>query len=98
MSASLCSVEVSTILVEFVEAQEYLNEYMSSYGKNKKEGDKLRIMATSYFQAANYSRLQEWTKSAELLDKFFENYPDPKSNVYYPFALFRSCELLLCGE
>ena len=88
MSASLFSVEVSTILVKFVEAQEYLNEYMSSYGKNKKEGDKLRIMATSYFQAANYSRLQEWTKSAELLDKFFENYPDPKSNVYYPFALF----------
>ena len=75
-------------LGQFVEAQEYLNEYMSSYGKNKKEGDKLRIMATSYFQAANYSRLQEWTKSAELLDKFFENYPDPKSNVYYPFALF----------
>ena len=54
----------------------------------RKREDKLRIMATSYFQAANYSRLQEWTKSAELLDKFFENYPDPKSNVYYPFALF----------
>ncbi|MGD1978944.1 MAG: tetratricopeptide repeat protein [Akkermansiaceae bacterium] len=74
-------------LGQFFEAQPILNDYMKTYG-DKKETDKLRLLATTYFQAANYSRLQEWTRSAELLDKFFAKYPDPKTNVYYPFALF----------
>ncbi len=74
-------------LGEFFDAQPLLNDYMKSYGKDEKT-DKLRVMAATYFQAANYSRLQEWTLSADLLDKFFVKYPDPKSNVYYPFALF----------
>ena len=71
----------------FVEAQPLLNEYVSTY-KKAKDGDKTRIQATSYFQAANYSRLQEWSRSASLLDGFLKEYPDAKTNVYYPFALF----------
>lgn len=72
---------------EFFEAQPLLDEYMSSYGRDE-ETDGTRLLAATYFQAANLSRLQEWTRSADLLDKFFAKYPDPKTNVYYPFALF----------
>jgi tetratricopeptide (TPR) repeat protein len=72
---------------EFFEAQPLLDEYMSSYGKDEKT-DGTRLLAATYFQAANLSRLQEWTRSADLLDKFFVKYPDPNTNVYYPFALF----------
>jgi len=71
----------------FADAQPLLNEYISTY-KKAKDGDKIRIQATSYFQAANYSRLQEWSRSASLLDAFLKEYPDSKTNLYYPFALF----------
>jgi tetratricopeptide (TPR) repeat protein len=74
-------------LGRFAEAQPLLNEYISTYKKGE-NGDKLRIQAGSYFQAANYSRLQEWSRSAALLDAFLEEYPEPKNNLYYPFALF----------
>ncbi len=74
-------------LARFVEAQSLLDEYIATYKKSK-EGDKLRVQAASYFHAANYSRLQEWSKSAGLLDAFLKEYPEPKSNLYYPFALF----------
>lgn len=70
----------------FNDAQPLLNDYVSTY--DNKDGDKLRVQAATYFKAANYSRLQEWTKSASLLDEFLKRYPDPKSNVYFPFALF----------
>ena len=70
----------------FVEAQPLLNEYVETY--DGKDADKIRMQAALYFQAANYSRLQEWTKSASLLDLFLKKYPDPKSNLYFPFALF----------
>ncbi|MFT6862057.1 MAG: tetratricopeptide (TPR) repeat protein [Akkermansiaceae bacterium] len=73
-------------LGQFVDAQPLLNEYIKTY--DNKDADKLRVQAASYFKAANYSRLQEWTESAKLLDAFFERYPDPKTNVYFPFALF----------
>ncbi|MFT7173295.1 MAG: tetratricopeptide (TPR) repeat protein [Paracoccaceae bacterium] len=71
----------------FMDAQPLLNEYVDTYKKSK-EGDKLRVQAASYFHAANYSRLQEWSRSASLLDDFLKEYPDPKSNLYFPFALF----------
>jgi tetratricopeptide (TPR) repeat protein len=74
-------------LAKFVEAQPLLNEYLDTYKKSK-DADELRTQATSYFQAANYSRLQEWARSAALLDAFLKDYPDPKTNLYYPFALF----------
>lgn len=71
---------------KFVEAQPLLNEYVDTYGG---EGaDKTRIQAALYFQAANYSRLQEWTRSATLLDAFLKKYPDARSNIYMPFALY----------
>lgn len=73
-------------LGEFFEAQPLLDQYISTYKNDK--GDKTRIQAGSYFQAANLSRLQEWTRSASLLDRFFSEYPDPKTNPYFPFALY----------
>ena len=74
-------------LGEFADAQPLLDEYISTYKKSK-EADDTRVQATTYFQAANRSRLQEWTKSATLLDSFLKEYSDPNTNVYYPFALF----------
>lgn len=70
----------------FVEAEPLLNEYVSTY--DKEGADKTRLQAALYFQAANYSRIQEWTKSAQLLDVFFNKYPDPATNPYFPFALY----------
>ncbi len=70
----------------FVEAQPLLDEYVETY--DGKDADKIRMQAALYFQAANYSRMQEWTKSAGLLDTFLKKYPDPKSNLYLPFALY----------
>lgn len=74
-------------LGEFYEAQPLLDEYIKTYG-DAETTDTTRLQAATYFQAANLSRLQEWTRSADLLDKFFAKYPDPKTNVYYPFALY----------
>lgn len=74
-------------LAQFVDAQGLLDQYVATYKKSK-DADKLRVQAASYFHAANYSRLQEWTKSAGLLDAFLKEYPDPKTNLYFPFALF----------
>lgn len=74
-------------LGHFVEAQPLLNEYVSTYKKSK-EKDEIRAQAASYFHAANYSRLQEWSKSASLLDAFLKEYSDSQTNIYFPFALF----------
>lgn len=71
---------------EFMEAQPLLNDYVDTYGG--KSADKTRIQAALYFQAANYSRLQEWTKAASLLDSFLKKYPSAQTNIYMPFALY----------
>jgi len=73
-------------LGEFRDAQPLLNEYLETYGNKK--GNQSRIKAASYFQAANYSHLQHWTKSAKLLDEFFKKNPDLKTNPYFPYALY----------
>ena len=45
-------------------------------------------MAALYFQASNHTKISEWEKAAALLDSFLKAYPDPKKNIYMPFALF----------
>jgi tetratricopeptide (TPR) repeat protein len=63
-------------------AQPLLDQHVEKYPTSQ------FIEASLYFQASNLSRLQFWTKSAKLLDAFFVKYPDPKNNVFYPFALY----------
>ncbi len=70
----------------FYEAQPMLDEYIKTYGGES--ADKTRLQAATYFQAANRSRLQEFKEAGRLLDKFLKKYPEPRSNIYYPFALF----------
>lgn len=70
----------------FLKARPLLDEFMATYGEGK--GDKGRLMAASYFQAANYSRLMEIEKSAAHLDAFLKKYPDAGKNPYLPFALY----------
>lgn len=70
----------------FEEARPHLDNYHSLYGE--KPFDNARLIAASYFRAANYSRLQEWTRSASLFDAFLKKYPDPEKNPYLPYALF----------
>jgi tetratricopeptide (TPR) repeat protein len=67
---------------KFDVAQPLLDQHVESYPKSQ------FAEAALYFQASNLSRLQFWTKSAKLLDEFFVKYPDPKANVFFPFALY----------
>ncbi len=45
-------------------------------------------VAAQYFQASNFAQLQIWDKAGAHLDKFLQDHPNPKENVYLPFALF----------
>jgi tetratricopeptide (TPR) repeat protein len=67
---------------QFAKAQPLLDKHVELYPKSR------FAQAAQYFQASNLSRLQEWNKSAELLDAFLAAHPDPGSNVYLPFALY----------
>ncbi|MCX6872903.1 MAG: tetratricopeptide repeat protein [Verrucomicrobia bacterium] len=63
-------------------AQPLLDQHAEKYPESQ------FIEASLYFQASNLSRLQFWSKSATLLDAFFVKYPDPKGNIFFPFALY----------
>jgi TolA-binding protein len=67
---------------QFDKAQPLLDQHAEKYPESQ------FIEASLYFQASNLSRLQFWTKSAALLDAFFVKYPDPKTNIFYPFGLY----------
>jgi tetratricopeptide (TPR) repeat protein len=67
---------------KYDEARKYLDEHVELYEKSQFR------MASLYFQASNLSRLQYWTAAAELLDEFLSNFPDPRENIYLPFALY----------
>ena len=63
-------------------ARAHLDAHVEMYEKSSFR------MAALYFQGSNLSRLQYWTAAAELLDKFLSDFPDPRQNVYLPFALY----------
>jgi len=63
------------------EANPLLDEHVEKYPESS------MALAAQYFQAANLSKLQFWAKSARLLDAFFDKYPDPAENMFFPFAL-----------
>ena len=67
---------------QFAEAQERLDQHVEMYPESQ------FVIPARYFQASNKSRLQFWAASAEMLDKFLSDYPDPSENIYIPFALF----------
>lgn len=71
---------------EYGKAQPLIDQFLKTYPEDKTE--KHRFQAASYFQASNLARLQEWTKSAALLDAFIAKFPDANDNPYLPFALF----------
>ena len=67
---------------QYKPAQPLLDQHVELYPKSS------FVMAALYFQASNLSRLQFWSKSAKLLDAFFEKFPNPAENIYFPFALY----------
>jgi tetratricopeptide (TPR) repeat protein len=67
---------------EFDKAQPLLDDHVTLYPESQ------FTEAARYFQASNLTRLQRWEKAAILLDAFFKKYPDPKNNVFFPFALY----------
>jgi len=67
---------------QYIKAQPLLDQHVEKYEKSKFR------QAALYFQASNLSRLQYFSKAAKLLDAFFEAFPDPAQNVFFPFALF----------
>ncbi len=73
-------------LGKYAEAQPLLQKHVESYPESK------YVLASHYFEAANYSRIQDWHKAAEKLDKFLNDYPDKANNIYYPYALYDRAE------
>lgn len=69
-------------LGHFDEAAPHVEEHIKQYPESK------FIMHSEYYQASNLTRLQEWDRAGDLLDKFLEKYPDPGQNVYLPIALY----------
>lgn len=69
-------------LGRFDEAQPFIDQHIKAYPNSK------LIMHSRYYQASNQTRLQNWAEAAKLLDKFFEDYPDPAQNVYTSIALY----------
>lgn len=67
---------------DYKAAQPELDKHVELYPKSGFE------QAALYFQASNLSRLQFWSKSAKLLDEFFEKHPDPGKNIYFSFGLY----------
>ncbi len=74
-------------LGKFVEAEPDLNKHFELYvaDESKKSSNAL---ASSYFHAANPSRLQDYDKSNKLLTAFLDKYPKPSENIYMPFARY----------
>ncbi len=67
---------------KYDEAKPLLDKHVDTYPKSDFR------MAALYFQGSNLSRLQYWAAAAKLLDKFLSDYPDPRENIYLPFALY----------
>lgn len=63
-------------------AEPLLDKHVELYPKSQFE------QAALYFQASNSSRLQYWSRAAKQLDAFFEKFPDPSKNIFFPFALY----------
>ena len=63
-------------------AQPLLDQHVEKYPKSP------FALSSSYFRAANQSRLQNWSKAASLLDEFLKNHPDPAKNVFMAYALY----------
>jgi tetratricopeptide (TPR) repeat protein len=66
---------------QYDKAMPLLDEHVEKYPEST------MALAAQYFQAANTSKLQYWSAAARLLDAFFEKYPDPAENIFFPFAL-----------
>ncbi len=69
-------------LGRFFEAEPLLKKHVEMY----KDSD--YKIAARYFEASNYSRMQNWAKAATLLDAFLTEFSDPVANPYIPFALY----------
>ncbi|MGB2559850.1 MAG: tetratricopeptide repeat protein [Akkermansiaceae bacterium] len=69
-------------LGRFDDAQPMIDQHIETYPESK------LIMHSEYYQASCQTRLQNWEKAAELLDKFLEKYPEPETNIYTAIALY----------
>lgn len=67
---------------EFDKAEPLLAQHLELYPKSP------FLLAATYFQAANLSRLQYWDKAASALDAFLKKFPDADKNAFLPFALY----------
>ena len=67
----------------YYEAESYLNDHVSAYGKESKNG-----MAARFLQASNASRIGDNARAGSLLNAFVTEFPDATANPYLPFALF----------
>ncbi len=69
-------------LGNFFEAHPLLLKHVSMYPNSDYK------IASQYFKAANFSRIEDWPNAAIHLDTFLADFPNPNENVYIPFALY----------
>jgi len=69
-------------LGKFFEAHPLLVKHVSMYPESDYK------IASQYFKASNFSRIEDWVNAAIHLDKFLADFPDAEENVYIPFALY----------
>lgn len=63
-------------------ARPLLDEHVTSYPSSP------HAVASLYLQASNLAKLRLWDDACPLLDTFIAKFPDPKSNIFLPFALY----------
>jgi len=79
-------------LGQFYDAHPLLMKHANLYPKSAYK------VASQYFRAANFSRIEDWANAAIYIDKFLADYPDANENVYIPFALFDRASIYFAEE
>ena len=69
-------------LGRFDEAQPFIDQHIAEYPESR------LAMHSRYYQASNQTRIQDWDKASDSLDKFLADYSEPAKNIYTPNALY----------
>lgn len=69
-------------LGQYANARPFLDFHRERYPKSPFRN------AATYLHASNLFRLQHWKEAAKFLDQFLVNYPNPRDNIYFAFALY----------
>ena len=69
-------------LGDYRKAQPLLDAHVTEYPESS------LILHSKYYQASNLTRLQNWNRASELLEKFVTEYDKPEENIYLASAIY----------